>query len=189
YKVDGVDNATLDLNMGSTYLFNVNSIGHPFDIKTQRITGTGSRWIEGVTGNGVQQGTLTFVVPMDAPGTLFYQCEVHSAMGGTLNILGPLDAGDGIPPLISLSQAMPNPARNGSSFRVGLPRNARVDVAMFDSQGRRIRTLWNGDMTAGTHTIKWDGRDEGQRIAASGSYFYRLRVEGHQLTGRLSVTR
>ena len=33
--------------------------------------------------------TVTFVVPMDAPSTLYYKCGNHGGMGGTINILGP----------------------------------------------------------------------------------------------------
>src|SRR5437867_1445721 len=34
YNIDGVDNPTLALNRGETYVFNVSAIGHPFYIKT-----------------------------------------------------------------------------------------------------------------------------------------------------------
>ena len=42
----------------------------------------------GVTNNGViaKDGTLTFVVPNDAPNTLYYQCGSHDNMYGILNI-------------------------------------------------------------------------------------------------------
>jgi hypothetical protein len=87
FIIDGNSNPTLTLTRGFTYNFNVNTPGHPFDIKTARVTGTGSRFATGVTGQGTTVGTVTFVVPPTAPATLFYQCEVHSSMGGTLNIV------------------------------------------------------------------------------------------------------
>lgn len=189
YVVDGAANPTLTLNQGSTYTFTVNATGHPFFIKTARVTGSGSQFTSGVTNNGVQVGTVTFVVPLDAPDPLFYQCGVHSAMGGTLTILGPLDASGTIPAVAWLGRAIPNPAHSGTSFRIGLPRDARVDVSMFDARGRRVRTLLNGQATAGEHTIQWDGRDDARRVVSSGAYFYRLNVAGRTLTGRVFVTR
>src|SRR5438093_10405757 len=63
YLVDGVANPTLTLNRGETYVFNVNAIGHPFYIKTARVTGSGSQYTSGVTGQGGESGQLTFVVP------------------------------------------------------------------------------------------------------------------------------
>ena len=189
YLVDGTSNATLTLNMGSTYNFNVTASGHPFDIKTARVTGSGSRWTEGVTNQGVQVGTLTFVVPADAPATLFYQCEVHSAMGGTINIIGPVGVDGAIPTVAWLGHATPNPARDGTSFSFGLPRDGRIEFGLFDVRGRRIRSLWSGNTTAGVHTMRWDGRDDARRAVSNGVYFYRLRYDAKDLTGQVLVTR
>lgn len=89
YIVNGNSNAQLTLHRGKTYTFDVNAPGHPFFIKTARVTGSGSTWDEGVTNNGVTTGTLTFAVPADAPTFLFYQCGVHPPMGATVRIETP----------------------------------------------------------------------------------------------------
>ena len=82
------DNPTLTLKKGSTYTFNLTSIsGHPFYIKTVSSTGTNNQYTSGVTGNGNDSGSLTFAVPSDAPTTLYYNCQHHSAMAGTINII------------------------------------------------------------------------------------------------------
>ena len=80
---------TLYLIRGQTYKFVNNTGGHPFRIQSTGATvGGGTQYNSGVTnqdaGNGV---TLTFVVPMDAPDTLYYQCTAHTAMFGTITIL------------------------------------------------------------------------------------------------------
>ena len=80
---------TLYLIRGQTYKFVNNTGGHPFRIQSTGATvGGGTQYNSGVTnqdaGNGV---TLTFVVPMDAPDTLYYQCTAHPAMFGTINVL------------------------------------------------------------------------------------------------------
>ena len=80
---------TLYLIRGQTYKFVNNTGGHPFRIQSTGATvGGGTQYNSGVTnqdaGNGV---TLTFVVPMDAPDTLYYQCTAHTAMFGTINVL------------------------------------------------------------------------------------------------------
>jgi hypothetical protein len=189
WNVGGSLNPTLTLNIASTYTFNVNASGHPFFIKTARVTGSGSQWTEGTTNQGVQVGTLTFVVPADAPATLFYQCGVHSSMGGTINIIGPVGVQGTTPTVAWLGRATPNPARAGTSFSFGLPRDARVDLALFDARGRRIRSLWSGSTTAGVHTMRWDGRDDARRAVGSGVYYYRLRFEDKDLAGQVLVTR
>ena len=89
YRINGTNNPTLTLMRGVTYLFNVNALGHPFWIKTASSVGTGNAYSAGVTSNGVQVGTLTFAVPTNAPNALFYNCQFHSAMKGTLNVVDP----------------------------------------------------------------------------------------------------
>jgi plastocyanin len=86
YIIDESNNPTLNLTRGSTYTFNINSTGHPFWIKTSPVTGTGDAYSTGITGNGTENGTLTFTVPIDAPATLYYICQFHSSMTGTINI-------------------------------------------------------------------------------------------------------
>ena len=81
-----VQNPDFTFKRGETYNFNVNTPGHPFLIKSAQSTGTGDTYNSGVTNNGASSGTITFVVPSDAPNILFYVCEFHSSMTGTITI-------------------------------------------------------------------------------------------------------
>ena len=74
----------LFLRRGDTYLFNINSPSHPFEI---RISNGGAAYTTGITNNGIGSGIITFKVPMSAPSTLYYQCTIHSGMGNTINIV------------------------------------------------------------------------------------------------------
>ena len=95
YQFDGAgfpegtsgDNPTIFLKKGQTYYFRNTSGGHPFRI--QSTTGTsGTVYNDGVTDNNASgpNGVVVFHVPMDAPGTLYYQCSSHGAMQGTITI-------------------------------------------------------------------------------------------------------
>ena len=84
---DSNPNPTLTLMEGETYTFNINALGHPFWIKTVSSIGTENAYSSGVTNNGIANGTITFTVPYDAPSTLYYNCQVHSSMGGIINII------------------------------------------------------------------------------------------------------
>lgn len=190
YKIDGINNEPLTLFRGQTVYFDVAASGHPFYIKTARVTGTGSQYTNGVTGNGITNGTLVFVVPADAPSQLFYQCGNHSAMGATITIETPL----AVPPLrhrdgLWLDGARPNPARSGATFEYSLPRTERVYFVVFDARGRRIRTVVDEVLAAGNHFAHWDGRDEQGRTAANGVYFAKLRAEGKTLGGQVVLAR
>ena len=80
-------NPDLTLERGKTYTFTVDAPGHPFYINTVNTTGSNDAYTSGVTNNGVSSATITFTVPTDAPDTLYYNCEFHSAMNGTINII------------------------------------------------------------------------------------------------------
>ena len=87
YVIDGSSNPSLTLQRGFTYRFQVNASGHPFWIKTAAVTGTGNAYSTGVTNNGIDVTTIVFNVPLDAPSTLYYICQYHGGMVGTLNIV------------------------------------------------------------------------------------------------------
>ena len=87
YIIDGYPNPTLSITEGQTYTFNITASGHPFWIKTVSSTGTGNQYNDGVTNNGTDNGTITFVVPYNAPSILYYNCQYHIAMAGTINVI------------------------------------------------------------------------------------------------------
>ena len=82
------NNAALTLIRGRTYKFAVNASGHPFRINTSNTTGTGAAYVNGtaVINNGAAVGDIYFTVPDTAPDTLYYNCQHHSGMAGTINI-------------------------------------------------------------------------------------------------------
>ena len=95
YVIDSQNNPTLTLVRGNTYVFTMNLDGvYPFYIKTAPTTGLGNVYSSGVTNNGAVVGQVTFVVPQDAPDTLYYASATQSNMQGTINVTN-ADAGTG----------------------------------------------------------------------------------------------
>ncbi len=85
---------------------------------------------------------------------------------------------------LSLRPGVPNPFRDETSIGFQIPSQDQVRLQVFDVQGRRVRTLIDGELEAGSHTVQWDGRDERGRTAAAGLYFYRLQSGGDAVQGR-----
>jgi hypothetical protein len=77
---------TVYVMRGQTYKFTNLTGSHPFQIQSTQGTG-GTAYNDGVTNNGVSNGTLTWEVRMDAPSTLYYQCTSHALMAGTFYVL------------------------------------------------------------------------------------------------------
>ena len=87
YAMDGLPNQPIYVVRGNTYKFTVDVVGHPFWLKTQAVTGTGSAYNTGVDTNGIEQGTINWTVDASAPDTLYYQCQFHARMSGVIHVV------------------------------------------------------------------------------------------------------
>jgi len=88
---------------------------------------------------------------------------------------------------LELVAPQPNPTRRLSAISFTLPSAGRVKLAIQDLQGRSLRTLLDGVMTAGPHQVSWDGtRGDGGR-AAAGVYFYRLEAAGKTMSQKVAL--
>ena len=80
------NNPTLYLTRGVKYIFKDISGSHPFRIQSTNSAG-GTLYNVGVTNNN-GTGTVTFTPTMTAPDELYYYCNAHSSMNGTIKIIG-----------------------------------------------------------------------------------------------------
>lgn len=83
-----------------------------------------------------------------------------------------------LPSEIWLAPTSPNPAREGSRMRFGLPRESDVNLTIYDVRGRRVRDILSARVPAGEHSASWDLRDRSGNRAPYGIYFARLNAAG-----------
>jgi hypothetical protein len=81
------------------------------------------------------------------------------------------------------------PGKAPIAFRVHAPVRTPVELTIFDMAGRRVRTLVDGELTAGVSEARWDGRGTGGHSPASGIYFARLSAAGGQRIAKLVLLR
>lgn len=72
-----------------------------------------------------------------------------------------------------------------AGLRFALPRPMLVDVHVIDIAGIRVRTLACGEISAGEHDCRWDGRDESGAPCRPGRYVLKLESSGSLLTSRV----
>ncbi|MDZ7372948.1 MAG: M1 family aminopeptidase [candidate division KSB1 bacterium] len=89
------------------------------------------------------------------------------------------------PARFALYPNRPNPFNPGTTISFELERSERVEVAVFNLLGQKVRTLVQGRLDVGLHTLSWDGRDERGIDLPSGVYFVELRTDG----GRVARTK
>lgn len=86
------DNLTLNLVRGYRYEFRIDASGYPFWIQTTNPNPSGYDsgntlgQSDGVYNNGEDVGTIQFLVPHNAPNTLYYVSQTIAGMRGTINI-------------------------------------------------------------------------------------------------------
>ncbi len=95
------------------------------------------------------------------------------------------------PGAVALLEAVPNPFRSRAQIAFDAPPAgdaARVELAVFDAAGRLVRTLVDGPVAPGRHTIAWDGRTA-RSEAPAGVYFLRLAAGGSTRVEKLAIAR
>ena len=88
-----------------------------------------------------------------------------------------------------LSQNQPNPFNPGTRIEFEMPRTQDVRVEVHTVDGKRIRTLYHGELAAGRHELDWNGRDDHGRLLPSGVYLYRLKTDDHEESRRMTLIR
>lgn len=83
----------------------------------------------------------------------------------------------------------PNPFNPATTVAVELAQEGPMTVEIYDMLGRRVRTLADGNYSAGMHTFEWNGTDEQGIAAESGIYFARLTTAGITQTRQMQMTK
>ena len=153
YTIDGNANPTISLIRGNTYNLEINATGHPFWIQT--VSGgysSNNIYSSGVTNNGSERGTITFVVPNDAPNTLYYACQYHSSMQGMITITDPVSP----TPTIGSFNIPSQNYSSGATFTITPPSSNSTGAFSYASSDTSIATVSGSTVTilqAGTVTI------------------------------------
>lgn len=129
---------------------------------------------------GVNTICLTFTTPGGVvAGSCCYQVTVNaSGLGVGDHLAG-----------FALAPSWPNPARGSARIAFSLPGSGHARLSVYDLAGARVRTLLDGERSAGATSVLWDGRDAHGRPVRAGAYFVRLEYAGRSLTQRLVMTK
>lgn len=87
-------------------------------------------------------------------------------------------AGDGnttaIPATFALEQNYPNPFNPGTTIKFALPAASTVTLKVYNINGQLVNTLVSENLSAGYHSVSWNGKNINGQHAASGLYFYQI---------------
>jgi hypothetical protein len=106
-------------------------------------------------------------------------------LGGSTTLTDPVAVHFRMREAVRLGPPSPNPTQGSSVLSFAVKKEARATVALHNTLGQRVKTLYDGVPTAG----------ESQRVRlgteglSSGTYFIRLEAGGKTQTQRLTVVR
>lgn len=127
---------------------------------------------------------------MEVPGQYRYYIvalydEGESLPSELLSIGYPFPDEPPIPLITRLFANYPNPFNPSTtiSFDLAAPQTAALRI--YNLRGQLVNTLCDSELSAGSYSYIWDGRDAGRSRVASGVYFYRLSTASHTETRKM----
>lgn len=85
-----------------------------------------------------------------------------------------ITGGKEMPREFSLGQNYPNPFNPSTTFRVGLPDAAHLEVGVYNVLGQKVATLVNEVREPGYYDVTWHGLNQDGTQSSSGVYFVRM---------------
>ncbi|MBK6900190.1 MAG: hypothetical protein IPH09_13370 [bacterium] len=113
-------------------------------------------------------------VTFSADVTVAPAIEARRTDNGVLRVSQSAGDGPQTPVRFSAGQNYPNPFNPMTTIAFALPEARQVRLGVYAVDGSLVRTLVDGQLAAGAHTVVWDGLDDARQRAATGTYFYRL---------------
>ena len=182
----------------------------PFDLSTgevgEKLSGNSGGYIPDMAGDKgrlivADRGTED---NLDAAGLLIYDGTTGDLIAGPISTGLPpnsiavmsdeemftavLEERAVLPQSAGLGNAFPNPFNAGIQIPFVVEKaEVRVELAVYDALGRKVRTLVDGSLFAGSHSVSWDGLDQAGAVVGNGAYLVELQVGEFRTTGKLML--
>ena len=123
--------------------------------------------------------------PPDNHGHLY--CYLWLGVGGSQAVPPPSTSDDTVSSALTLRSSNPFVGESRLSYRVH--DEGPVQIIVYDSEGRKLRTLENRTQSAGLYDATWDGRDETGSAMPAGTYYVRVRTDRYSATRKVTLVR
>ena len=85
----------------------------------------------------------------------------------------------------SLGNNYPNPFNATTKIMFNIDKNFNLRIQINNLKGQLVRSLSDGFYTKGSHTVEWNGKDNGGNIVVSGVYIYKILMNDRAITKKM----
>jgi len=103
--------------------------------------------------------------------------------------LEPSAVNEAAPVNFAITGNYPNPFNPTTTISFTLPETGQTSLTVYNVSGQKVRELASGTLSAGMHSVVWDGRDMNGNQVSSGIYFSRLTMKDKIATGKMLLTK
>jgi hypothetical protein len=136
------------------------------------------------------QGMVALDTETAAGQTYYYRLAVTDRDGDTIHMgLASGQRADALAAGVFMSAPQPNPSKAGTTIRFSIGSPEFVRLTVVDANGRSIRTLHEGMMSAGEYSRVWDGLTDHAGRVSPGVYFINMRTSQGMSTQRVAIVR
>ncbi|MFC1563898.1 S8 family serine peptidase [candidate division KSB1 bacterium] len=89
----------------------------------------------------------------------------------------------------TLYQNYPNPFNYRTNISIDLRETSDCEISIFNITGRKVKTLYKGELSGGGHAFYWDGTNYSDVPAATGVYFCRMSTRKYTKTVKMLLLR
>lgn len=130
----------------------------------------------GTSFNGRLITALKFERLADGAGEISIEYDLRGRKGERLEAGRMVLSLETISAKYDLMQNRPNPFNTRTTIGYSLPEAGYVRLRIYNTLGQEIKTLVDGPIQAGHHSVIWDSRDESGQEVTSGVYIYQIAV-------------
>ena len=95
-----------------------------------------------------------------------------------------------IPGSMELYGNYPNPFNPETAISFSIPdNNKNTELIIYNLKGQKVKTLISSQLSAGHHTVIWNGKDEQGNAVPSGIFLYRLKNSNYCSTKKMILVK
>ena len=94
---------------------------------------------------------------------------------------------DYIPQSVTIKANYPNPFNPNTTIPLKVSKSDYMQIKIFDSNGKFVKKLFNGKLSIGQYSFRWNGLDEHNIVVSSGIYICKVIKNNNILSSRKMV--